>query len=229
MARWIATLLLGAAFVAAAPSATAFTLRLAQGEGRRSSAGIFRRGGGLVRQLWANCDTPGRTEALPSEALAVPWDGLDSAGERLVVGEERAAADAFELRWIDTSSVTYDWQGVVGNSGPAVGQNVLRSEDWQQDLAIAGNVGVRAWGYDEGQPGVAMFSTNAPSASTSIAHSDYHRTFVPKQSTVACDFRTKIRQIACVYRFMFAATDGEVGYFVNNGGATGAFSSVISL
>ena len=55
----------------------------------------------------------------------------------------------FELRWIDTSAVSYDWQGVVGNTGPSVGQHVLRSEDWQQDLAIAGDVGVRAWGYNE--------------------------------------------------------------------------------
>jgi hypothetical protein len=102
----------------------------------------------------------------------------------------------FELRWIDTSSVTYDWQGVVGNTGPAVGQRVLRSEDWQQDLAIAGEVGVRAWGYNEAYPGCSMFETVTPSSAMSIAHSDYHRVFA------------------------LAATDGEVGYFVNTGGAT---------
>jgi hypothetical protein len=193
------TTAVAAAAASTSASAFEFSLNLAQGEARRSSAGVFRRGGGLVRQLWANCLTPGRAEALVAEALAVEWDGLDSAGVHLLAGGEESAAaagDDFELRWIDTSAVTYDWKGVVGNTGPAVGQHALRSEDWQQDLAIAGDAGVRAWGYNEGYPGCSKFATRTPSEATSLTHSDYHRTFV------------------------LAATDGEVGYFVNSGGAT---------
>jgi hypothetical protein len=191
----LALLLAGTTAVAAA--AFEFPLDLAQGEARRSSAGVFRRGGGLVKQLWANCHTPRRSAALAAEVLTVEWDGLDSAGMRLLAGGDDGASSAFfELRWIDTSAVTYDWKGVVGNTGPATGQHVLRSEDWQQDLAIAGDAGVRAWGYNEGYPGCSGFSSRTPSEATSLAHSDYHRTFV------------------------LAATDGEVGYFVNSGGAT---------
>ena len=85
---------------------------------------------------------------------------------------------------------------MVGNSGPASGQRVLRSEDWPRDLAIAGSTGVRAYGYNEAFPGASKFATALPSAATSIAHSDYHRVFA------------------------LAATDGDVGYFVNTGGAT---------
>ena len=174
---------------------TRFQLVVDGGEARRSSAGVFHSGSGnLVRQLWANRETPGRDNGLLTETIEVVWDGKDDSGVQLTGG--RLETDHFELRWIDTSAVSYDWQGVVGNTGPSTGQHVLRSEDWQQDLAIAGEVGVRAWGYNEAMTGCSMFSTASASSAISIAHSDYHRVFA------------------------LAATDGEVGYFANTGGAT---------
>ena len=193
-AKVLALLLLAGS--SATTGSTTFSLHLEQGEAERSSAGVFRiaaAGGGLVRQLWANVATPARHPTLQAETLTVGWDGIDGAGVDLLHAEP---ATAFEFRWLDTSKVQYDWQGVVGNSGPAVGQHVLRSEGWQNDLAIAGTVGVRAWGYNEADAGCALFSTSAPSSTTSVAHSDYHRTFE------------------------LAATDGKIGYFVNTGGAT---------
>ena len=193
-------LLLLAAYACAGSSAAAtstmFSLTFQQGEAERSSAGVFRveaAGGGLVRQLWANRATPGRHTALRAETLTVGWDGIDGAGADLLQAEPTTA---FEIRWLDTSNVKYDWHGVVGNSGPATGQNVLRSEGWQNDLAIAGKVGVRAWGYNEAGSGCSLFSTSTPSHTTSIAHSDYHRTFA------------------------LTATDGKIGYFVDTGGTT---------
>eukprot|EP01050_Picozoa_sp_SAG11_P012505 SAG11_NODE_1392_length_5048_cov_2.551020_3_plen_313_part_00 len=162
---------------------------------RAARALAFHSGSGrLVRQLWANRETPGRDNGLLAETIEVVWDGKDDSGVQLAGG--RLETDHFELRWIDTSAVSYDWQGVVGNTGPSTGQHVLRSEDWQQDLAIAGEFGVRAWGYNEAMTGCSMFSTASASSAISIAHSDYHRVFA------------------------LAATDGEVGYFANTGGAT---------
>jgi hypothetical protein len=190
----------------AAPLAK-FPLVLGRGEARRSSAGVFRAGpggGALVKQLWANRPTPNRDGRLAAETLLIGWDGRDSAGQlQLYSAQPPAAPDSqpqlglFELRWIDTSAVDYAWEGVIGNTGPSVGQHVLRSLGRQQDLAISGDFGVRVVGYNEACPSMSMFHRSTPSEQVTLGHADYHR-----------DFK-------------LAATDGEVGYFANNAVLTG--------
>ena len=92
------------------------------GGARRASGGVFSIGedGGaeLVRQLWAN-------QPVSGDVVEVQWDGRDAVGtQRLLAidgqaGEQLPAAD-FEFRWLDTSAVRYEWEGVIGNTGPSI-------------------------------------------------------------------------------------------------------------
>jgi hypothetical protein len=96
----------------------------------------------LVVQLWANKDTRTlRTEAVASasvgdgdtdhvasssgndddSSITIEWDGRDRFGNLLYVAAEMGRGrdgGRYELRWLDTSAVKYDWMGTVGNTGP---------------------------------------------------------------------------------------------------------------
>ena len=57
------------------------------------------------------------TPVSAAQAVSVEWDGLDAKGTRLLETEDDTSA--YEFRWIDTSAVSYEWQGVIGNTGPS--------------------------------------------------------------------------------------------------------------
>ncbi len=149
----------------------------------RVSVGVFSRTTGtLVRQLCHN-------KALNGGVLDLGWDGMDFSGAPALTSSKMI--DSFELRFLDVSSVLYEWQGVIGNTGPATGVDVQISLKPFRGTAIAGNFSVTAVGYSEGHVGTAMSLLEAPSNLSPIGHSDFTRDF------------------------SIPATDGEVGYFAN--------------
>jgi len=116
---------------------------------------------------------------------------MDNSGARVLLQPEDAAL--LELRCLRTDVVAYVWEGVVGNTGPAVGQHVLRAPAPVRDMAIAGDIDVRALGYNEAMSSTTTYRPAAPSSSMAVGHPDYHRVFA------------------------LTATDGEVAYWANNG------------
>ena len=124
---------------------------------KQASAGVFRRSdGALVRTLWHN-----NTGIPPRTRLEVTWDGrldgfLGEAVDAAAAGAE-SRADAYDIR-VQVSNVTYTWQGVLGNSGPAVGPNVITSLTTPTGMATAGNIGVIVEPEGEG----IGFATDVP-------------------------------------------------------------------
>jgi hypothetical protein len=153
---------------------------------RSSAGGVFsKQSGTLVRQLWHSRSTPnGATGSLVFE-----WDGAD-ASDAPVLTDPRDIGK-FELRWVDTSALGYEWQGVIGNTGPLTGVDVQISLGPFRGTAYAGNTSVTAVGYSEGHVGTTMSPVAEPSRLIPIGHSDFRRDF------------------------SIPATDGEVGYFAN--------------
>jgi hypothetical protein len=94
-----------------------------------------------VRQLWFNQEVNATT------TTHVEWDGFDATGAHVLSNplhrptpvsrrgdHERGSsstssslccivddASLYEFMWIDTTDVSYEWEGVVGNTGPATG------------------------------------------------------------------------------------------------------------
>lgn len=92
--------------------------------------------------------------------------------------------------------MSYIWEGVVGNSGPAVGNKVLKSLGKLENVAVVGGIGFVTLGYNEGQTSMKMFNVESPHSWTDVGHTD-----------LTAGFAT-------------VAYDGEVAYFGNPGSCT---------
>ena len=121
---------------------------------RRGSGGVFTQGGELLRQLWFDEHV---APAGVDGNVVVGWDGNDAGGVAVPGGVARTAV----FRWIDTTDVSYEWEGVIGNTGPATGTDVMISLGPYKGIAIAGDVAVTAVGYTEGHVGTAFSRTDA--------------------------------------------------------------------
>ena len=78
------------------------------------------------------------------------WDG--SSDRHSSAMGHAAGLAGLEVR-VQHANVSYTWEGVIGNTGPATGPNTLVSGgDGPVSLAINGNIGVVAVGYNEVQP-----------------------------------------------------------------------------
>ena len=120
-------------------------------------------------------------------AHLVEWDGLDAAGVEVSSPDCRA-----ELRVL-VSNTSYEWEGVIGNTGPRTGARVLRGFDGISDMVIEGSTVAFAWGYMEAQRGFSLARVGSVSHQVATGHPDIHT------------------------RFSLAATDGELAYFANQG------------
>jgi hypothetical protein len=98
---------------------------------------------------------------------------------------------------LQLSNTSYVWEGVIGNSGPATGELVIRSFSPPQGLATIGNMGLVATGYNEGQSGMKMFMLDDPHRWWHMAHADESQVFGFPGGGVA--------------------TDGDVGFFAGIG------------
>ncbi len=150
---------------------------------KQMSAGLFGADGRLLRTLWSGRSAPAAGE------VEVWWDGeLDEH-----VDPSACDSPGCEIRLI-ASNVTYTWEGLIGNTGPSTGPNILRSGGTgPTSLALAGNFGFVTLGYNEGQTGMKMFLASNPHQWIDIAH--------PDRLTV----------------FNHVATDGERAYFASSG------------
>jgi hypothetical protein len=76
------------------------------------------------------------------------------------------------LTSLQVSNVSYIWEGVVGNSGPAVGNKVLKSLGKLENIAVVGGIGFVTLGYNEGQTSMKMFDVENPHSWTDVGHTD---------------------------------------------------------
>ena len=123
----------------------------------RTSAGVFKADGTLVRTLWS-------TVRYPAGSHAASWDGTDDFGVPI------PSPDAQYVVKVLSNNVTYDWQGVVGNTSSAkTGPTVHRAYyHCMRGLAISGGYGYSAKGYAEGAPSISKFSLASPQGKTDL-------------------------------------------------------------
>ena len=98
---------------------------------KQMSAGVFDADGKLLRTLWSGRSTPAARE------VEVWWDGEFDEH----VDPSACDSAGCEIRLV-ASNVTYTWEGLIGNTGPSTGPNILRSGGTgPTSLALVGNVG----------------------------------------------------------------------------------------
>jgi len=113
-----------------------------------TSAGVFAADGSLLRTLW-------RGEARTAGAHDETWDGRDDTGQP-------AAVVAHEIRLLH-HHVRYVWEGVVGNSSESFdGTRAHKAYLPPVSLVLRGNEVIYTAGYNEHQPGLHMFTLDAP-------------------------------------------------------------------
>jgi hypothetical protein len=159
--------------------------------GFRSSAGVFRHDR-LLATLWSGV-------TLATSSAELHWDGVaDAVSDSLASDEqcrEAAAAGMYVFRVL-ANNFTYEWQGVIGNTGPMVGPDVYRGLNPIISISVAGNTLAFTQGYAERERAFGIFDTASPGTPIPLGHDDYHRAFT------------------------LAATDGRVAYFANTGCAS---------
>ncbi len=118
----------------------------------RTSAGIFKNDGTLMRTLWGGVEySAGKHE--------FKWDGKDDFG--LTLPDEKYIAKVL------SNNVAYQWEGVVGNTSTALtGSTKLRLFDPLAGMAIVGNNIYWAAGYNEGWPSTYKTSIVDPNSKT---------------------------------------------------------------
>jgi hypothetical protein len=114
----------------------------------RTSAGIYKSDGTLVRTLWS-----GRTEY--AGTYPITWDGTDDRLQPLPV-------DNYTFKLL-SNNVNYDWEGVVGNTSTPLRQErqkIHTSFEPFNKMAISGGKAYYSVGYNEGNAPVAAFDLN---------------------------------------------------------------------
>lgn len=135
---------------AAAPVNFNFTLATSQ----KTSAGVFKADGTLMRTLWSNV-------SYPAGMNAGAWDGLDDFGNLVVDG-------SYMIKVL-SSSCSYTWEGVLGNTSTSfTGPTVWRSYNQIGGLAINGTTAYYGNGYAEAGSTSGKFSTAAPNATKTL-------------------------------------------------------------
>ncbi len=143
---WVAMLLL---LATSGISATSFTFSL--GSAAKTSAGVYRSDGTLVRTLWSGVSYNAGTHS-------ASWDDKDDDGVTVPGG-------TYTIRLIH-HNVTYTWEGVIGNTSASfTGSNIHQGIDMTRDIAFdtTGN-GFIAAGDSEGCITAKRFTTSNPLA-----------------------------------------------------------------
>jgi hypothetical protein len=129
------------------------------GTAATTSAGVFAPDGTLVRTLWSNV-------AYQAGPHASTWDGLDDEGN--------LAADGNYSVKVVSSNVTYEWEGVIGNTSQAkTGSTVNRAAQAITGMVVVGNYAYYAVGYTEGEAcSYQKFDINNPQVRLKIHEVD---------------------------------------------------------
>ncbi|HEY0055782.1 MAG TPA: hypothetical protein VGB63_10530, partial [Pedobacter sp.] len=124
------------------------------GGGGRTSAGVFKTDGTLVRTLWSGIEYSAGIHKFK-------WDGKDDFG--LTLPDEKYTAKVL------SNNVQYTWEGVIGNTSAALtGSSKLRMFDPLTGMAVAGDKIYWAAGYNEGWPATYKTSITDPHSKTWI-------------------------------------------------------------
>jgi hypothetical protein len=117
----------------------------------RTSAGVYKSDGTLVRTLWSGVvKDPGTYE--------VKWDGTDDFNKPLPV-------DNYNIKVL-SNNVEYTWQGTVGNSSASqVGNSIHRALEQSDNIIIVGANAYYTVGYNEAQSSHFQFSLDNPQVS----------------------------------------------------------------
>lgn len=135
---------------AAQPVGFNFTLASAQ----KTSAGVFKADGTLMRTLWSNV-------SYPAGVSAGSWDGLDDFGNLVADG-------AYVIKVL-SGTCSYTWEGVIGNSSASfTGPTVWRSYNQIGGLAINATTAYYGNGYAESGSTSGRFTTTAPNSTKTL-------------------------------------------------------------
>ena len=157
-ARPISAVAFVAAFGTAHPAHAAINYQFTLGAPYKTSAGVYRSDGTLVRTLWRGVNYPAGTHS-------GSWNELDDGGVAVPQG-------TYTVKLLH-HNVSHTWEGVIGNtSASQVGKNIHRAFLPIQSMAIAGKEALFAVGYNEGQTCFNRFNTDNPGARTGFLHAD---------------------------------------------------------
>jgi hypothetical protein len=150
-------LLLMTCFTASAQNALVpFNFKV--GAAGKTSAGIFKKDGTLVRTLWNNVSYNAGT-------FKGNWDRKDDEG--------KLVTDTGFVVKVVCANVNYKWEGVIGNTSDSLtGSTVIRMFDRMHTMAIAGNFAYYGAGYTEGVTSSYKFNVTDPQKKYNILYSE---------------------------------------------------------
>lgn len=147
-------LLVGAWLTAIAQAAPPVTFDFTLNSPQKTSAGVFKADGTLMRTIWSNV-------AYPAGVNAASWDGMDDFGNLVPDG-------SYSIKVL-SSSCTYTWEGVLGNTSSSfTGPQVWKSYNHIGGLAINGTTAYYGNGYAEAGSTSGKFSTTAPNSTKQL-------------------------------------------------------------
>jgi hypothetical protein len=115
----------------------------------KTSAGVYKLDGTLVRTLWSGVLKTAGSYPVPD------WDGLDDDGNQM-------PDDQYVISIIENNCV-YSWSGVIGNtSDHLTGSSVHRAMYGFHDMCIVNRTAYVALGYNEQYPAIYKFNLNTP-------------------------------------------------------------------
>lgn len=120
----------------------------------RTSAGIYKTDGTLIRTLWNNVQKNAGT-------YQIKWDGTNDDSATVPAGNYNVK--------VLTNNVNYRWEGVIGNTsasftGPDIHKGYLR----MYSMCIAGNTAYYSNYYNEGHSSQFKISLDNPQSRTEI-------------------------------------------------------------
>ncbi len=140
-------------FTGLAQSNVPFSFTLSSGA--RTSAGVFKKDGTLIKTLWSGINYSGGSHN-------ATWDGTDDQG--IMVADTN-----YDIRVL-SNNVSYTWEGVIGNtSAQDTGSTVLRSFQNMYSMAIVGSTLYYCTNYNELARATFKTSTASPNSKTSIS------------------------------------------------------------
>lgn len=124
-----------------------------------TSAGVFRRDGTLVKTLWNN-------KKLGAGNHTAQWDRTNDDGQLLT--------DTGYIVKVVSNNVTYNWDGVIGNTSDSVNGNTrIKAFERVHAMASYGNYMYYAIGYCEGKPSCYKFDLSNPYQKMNILAVDW--------------------------------------------------------
>jgi hypothetical protein len=128
------------------PASSSFTFTL--DEPCKTSAGVFKSDGTLIRTLWSKVHYAAGTNS-------AVWDGLDDTGNVM-------PTDIYQIKLLQHNT-EYVWDGAIGNTSAELsGPTVHKGFYPMRGMAIAGTNAFYVSGYDEGGYDFRSFLTTDP-------------------------------------------------------------------